>query len=132
MNEAQRKLRRMIVIIGIAIPVALLHFITGRHYSGPCPVFVNGYLIDILLPFACYFIMCNIESSPINRWWIKSLLVFVFGCAVEISQYLHIPIFGKTFDPLDFMAYGAGVLSAAIVDTKLFPRIFAFWKLKNS
>ncbi|MFC1476137.1 hypothetical protein ACFLQW_03950 [Candidatus Zixiibacteriota bacterium] len=132
MNKAQRKFRRTIVIICIAVPVGLLHFVIGRNYSGPFPHFVNGYLIDILLPFACYFIMCNIESSPLNRWWVKGLLVFGFGCTVEISQYYGVPIFGETFDLWDFAAYGTGVLAAIIVEMKLFPSIFGFWRFGNS
>ena len=32
------------VIVAIALIVAALHFVTGKQYQGPFPVFVNGYL----------------------------------------------------------------------------------------
>jgi hypothetical protein len=128
MSDARRKFRKNMVIVGVIVPVALLHFVTGKEYTGPYPHFVNGYLIDIVLPFACYFLLCNIESFPINRWWVKGLLVFGYGCTVEISQYLGIPIFGQTFDWWDLVAYGAGVLAAIVIEQLLFPRLFAFWQ----
>jgi hypothetical protein len=92
--------------------------------------FVNGYLLDILLPFAFYFLLCLNEFSLLRSWIVKSTLVFGVGSAVEIAQFFGVPIFGRTFDPLDFVMYGIGVISAAILDTTVFPRIFEFWTPK--
>ena len=69
MNSSQRRSYKTFVVICIAVPVALLHFLTGPSYHGPFPEFVNGYLIDILLPFAFYFLLCQIETIPILRHW---------------------------------------------------------------
>ena len=41
----------------IAIGLGLLHFLTGSDYRGPFPLFVNGYMIDILLPFAMVLVL---------------------------------------------------------------------------
>ena len=105
------------VITGMALAVAALHFITGEGYQGPLPAFVNGYLIDILLPMVL-FLLLDLFQTP----WIRSILfrasaVFGFGCIVEASQYLGHPIFGSTPDPLDVLAYAGGVILGILLDT---------------
>jgi hypothetical protein len=120
-------LSKKVVVVSVVIPIALLHFFTGSNYRGPYPGFVNGYLLDILVPFAFYFLLCLNEFSLLRSWIVKSSLVFAVGASVEIAQFYGVPIFGQTFDPLDFGMYGIGVLSAAILDTTVFPRIFEFW-----
>ena len=120
-------LSKKVVVVSMVIPIALLHFFTGSNYRGPYPGFVNGYLLDILLPFAFYFLLCLNEFSLLRSWIVKSSLVFAVGASVEIAQFYGVPIFGQTFDPLDFGMYGIGVLSAAILDTTVFPRILEFW-----
>ena len=120
-------LSKKVVGVSMVIPIALLHFFTGSNYRGPYPGFVNGYLLDILLPFAFYFLLCLNEFSLLRSWMVKSSLVFAVGASVEIAQFYGVPIFGRTFDPLDFVMYGIGVLSAAILDTTVFPRILEFW-----
>ena len=48
---------RKLLITIIALSVGALHFVTGEGYQGPFPVFVNGYLIDILLPMVLFLLM---------------------------------------------------------------------------
>ena len=117
----------MVVSFGVVIPIALLHFVTGSHYKGPYPEFVNGYLLDILVPFAFYFLLCPHETPLLRSWIVKSILVLGAGSSVEIAQFFGAPIFGRTFDPVDFIMYGIGVILAAILDTTVMPRIFGFW-----
>ncbi len=128
MTQAPHRMGKKIVIVGIAVAVGLSHFITGKQYNGPFPRFVNGYMIDILLPFAAYLLLCNIKHPLVNRWWVRCCAVFGLGVIVETLQFSGIPVFGATFDPWDFAAYGAGVTAAALADTVLFPRMFPFWK----
>jgi hypothetical protein len=45
----RNSIAKRIVITLIALFVAGLHFITGENYRGQFPVFVNGYMIGILL-----------------------------------------------------------------------------------
>jgi len=125
----RRTVRKSLVAASVAIPIAILHFFTGSHYKGPYPEFVNGYLLDILVPFAFYFLLSPQEAtiSPLRHGSVKGILVFGVGSCVEIAQFFGIPIFGRTFDPVDFVMYGIGVLLAALLDTTLFPRIFKFW-----
>ena len=118
---------KKIVVVAIMVPIALLHFATGSHYGGPFPLFVNGYLIDILLPFGLYLLLCLNNNVILNSWFVKALLIFTTAAAVELVQYNGIPLLGSTFDPLDFLMYGLGILLAVLCDTLLFPRIFSFW-----
>jgi len=125
-----RMSRKKVVIISIMIPIALIHFFTGSNYKGPYPGFVNGYLLDILVPFGFYFLLCLNDFSLLRSWIVKSMLVFGAASFVEIVQFFGVPIFGRTFDPVDFIMYGIGVVSAAILDTTVIPRIFEFWTPK--
>ncbi|MFC2025925.1 hypothetical protein ACFLUC_01890 [Chloroflexota bacterium] len=128
MSEERAKKKRIFVVAGIAIPVALLHFVPGSNYAGPYPVFVNGYLIDILLPLSFYFLLSLNESPLLDNWLVKAGLVFGAAALVEASQSFGIPLLGRTYDPLDILMYGSGVLLAAFLDMVVFPRIFDFWK----
>jgi glycopeptide antibiotics resistance protein len=119
--------RKTVVVVCLVVPIALLHFFTGSAYRGPWPEFVNGYLLDILVPFAFYFLLVLPESPLLRSWLVKALLVFGAGACVEIAQYFGAPILGQTFDPLDFVMYALGVALAASLDTVVFPRLFAFW-----
>ena len=127
MKATPQMIRKRVVIVSLVIPIALLHFATGTHYRGPYPGFVNGYLLDILVPFAFYFLLCLSEFSLLSSWIVKSILVFGAGSSVEIAQFFGVPIFGQTFDPVDFIMYGIGIMVAVVLDTTVFPRIFEFW-----
>jgi hypothetical protein len=111
----------------IALAVGFLHLVTGENYRGPFPLFVNGYLIDILLPMALYLLMGLFETKWIRSLIFRGVAVFLFGCIVETSQYLGRPFFGSTFDPLDIVAYAGGVLLGIFFDLFLFPRIVPRW-----
>ena len=122
---------KKIIIVLVNVFVAFLHLITGENYAGPYPLFVNGYLIDILLPLALYFLLTLAEISFLQSWIIRFILIFGLASLVEISQAFGIPLFGETFDPLDFAMYALGTLLAVLLDEMLFPRIFYFWKSKK-
>jgi hypothetical protein len=124
---------KSLVTIAVMLPIAGLHFVTGEHYSGPFPGFVNGYLLDILLPFGLYILLCSSERTvPFLRpWWIKALPVLAVGFGVEIAQFTGAPIFGRTYDPLDFVMYGIGVGMAVVADRFVLPRIFPFWESES-
>ena len=120
-------MNKKLVITLIAIAVAALHFITGEEYQGPFPAFVNGYLIDVLLPMVLFLLMGLIENRLIRSTLFRACAVFGFGCIVEASQYLGYPIFGTTFDPLDILAYAVGVLLGILLDELVFPRLVPGW-----
>ena len=118
---------RKIIITTIALIVGALHFLTGEQYQGQFPVFVNGYLIDILLPMVLFLLMGLFEKRLIRSPIFRVCAVFGFGCFVEASQYFGHPIFGSTFDPLDILAYAGGVLLGIFLDLLLFPRMIPHW-----
>jgi hypothetical protein len=100
-------------VVAIALAVGLLHFITGPKYSGPFPAFVNGYLIDILLPFAMYLVLGLPELPILRSRLVRGILVFTVGAVSETLQYLGVPLFGRTFDLLDYAMFGIGIGLAA-------------------
>ncbi len=107
--------------------VGALHFIKGENYQGPFPIFVNGYLIDILLPMVLFLLMSLFENRFVRSTLFRACAVFGFGCFVEASQYFGRPLFGSTFDPLDIVAYAGGVLLGALLDMFVFPRLIPHW-----
>ncbi len=130
MAATERTIRKTVIVCCVVIPIALLHFFTGSNYRGPHPAFVNGYLLDILVPFAFYFLLCPQEQPLLRYWTVKAILIFGAASSVEIAQLFGVPILGRTFDPVDFIMYGLGVMLAVIVDTLVFSRVFEFWTPK--
>lgn len=118
---------KKLIITSIALTVGALHFVTGEQYQGRFPVFVNGYLIDILLPMTLFLLMSLFQNKIIHFPFFRACTVFGFGCFVEATQYFGRPIFGSTFDPLDILAYAGGVFLGALLDLVLFPRITPDW-----
>ena len=78
--------------------------------------------------------MCANESwMPIlRRWEAKSAIAFLFRSIAETCQYFRIPVLGSTFDLLDYLMYGIGAISAAVVDAKVFSRISDFWTMEKT
>ena len=118
---------KKLIITAIAILVGALHLVTGEQYQGPFPVFVNGYLIDILLPMTLYLLLGLIENKLIRSILFRTCAVFGFGCFVEAAQYFGHPVLGSTFDPLDILAYAGGALLGILLDSILFPRVIPYW-----
>lgn len=118
---------KKITVTLIALTVGLLHFVTGENYQGPFPHFVNGYMIDILLPMAMYLLLGLFEVKWIRSPAFRAGAVFLLGCVVETSQYLSRPFFGSTFDPLDILSYAGGVLLGIFLEHTLLPRFVPRW-----
>lgn len=119
--------RKWITVV-ISLMVGALHFVTGEDYQGPFPLFVNGYLIDILLPMTLVLLMGLFENRILRSALFRAGAVFGFGCIVETSQYFGRPFFGSTFDPLDILAYAGGVTLGLLLDLVIFPRLVRGWQ----
>jgi hypothetical protein len=63
---------------------------------------------------------------------VKALLVFAVSSATEVAQAFGVPLLGGTFDPLDFVMFGLGVVLAVFVDRVVFDRLFPFWSLEKA
>ncbi|MBL8960757.1 MAG: hypothetical protein JNJ98_12960 [Gemmatimonadetes bacterium] len=96
---------------------------TGPQYRGPFRAFVTGYLIDLLLPFSLVLLLgVGLEQAPtLRRPAVRATAVVLVGVAVEWLQYLGVPVFGRTFDPLDLLMYAAGALAALALERVAFP-----------
>jgi len=118
---------KKLTITLIALVIGALHFVTGEQYQGPFPIFVNGYLIDILLPMTLFLLMGLFQNRIVSSILFRACAVFGFGCFVEASQYFGRPFFGSTFDPFDIVAYAGGVLLGILLDLVVFPRLIPHW-----
>lgn len=107
-------LSRKPVVVAVCLAVAGVHLFTGPHYRGPLRAFVTGYLIDLALPFSLVLLLgVGLDRSPaLRRPAVRAAAVFSVGATVELLQYFGVPLFGRTFDPLDFFVYAAGALAA--------------------
>ena len=111
----------MVVAIGLA--VGALHLFTGPDYRGPFRGFVTGHLIDLALPFSLVLLLgVGLERSPrLGRPVVRAAAVFLLGTAIECLQYFGVPLFGRTFDPLDLLMYGTGAVAAVAFERLAFP-----------
>jgi len=122
---------RTVVIVDICLSVAILHLVLGGPYRGPWSTFVKGYLFDLLVPFALYFLLCQLEPEHINlRWQWKAAIIVGFGLAVELVQLAGVRFFGSTFDLLDILAYAIGAMLAAAIDRLVLSRWLDFWTIR--
>jgi hypothetical protein len=86
-------------------------------------VFVNGYLIDILLPFAMFLVLGIANQSILRSRVARGASVFAVGAVTETLQYFGVPIFGRTFDWLDYLMFGMGIGLAAIFERFVLNRV---------
>jgi hypothetical protein len=114
---------RKVIVVSIAVAVGLLHFLTGPGYRGPFPVFVNGYMIDILLPFAMYLVLGMAEQKILVSGLARGVVMFAVGATTETLQYFGVPVFGRTFDPLDYLMFAIGIGLAAAFEKIVVSRI---------
>jgi len=125
--------KKVFFVITIQIIIALIHiFRIGTFLNGDLYILYYSYFSDFILPFGAYFLLCANEF-PIDflrDWRVKSLIVFSVATTAEICQYFGISVLGVTFDQVDIIMYGAGVMLAAIIDKQLFTQIFKFWTIK--
>ena len=130
MNATQRFAARRGVVVGIMLLIAAAHVVgIGRYLQGELSALYSSYFSDIVIPFGYYFLLFLPESQGrfFSRWETKAAIVFLLPSAVETLQYSGVPVLGATFDPLDYVMYAIGAISAAIVHTQVFARAFGFW-----
>ena len=135
MSNVFGSLRRLAVISSIVALIAIIHiFRIGSYLQGELYNFYYSYFSDLVLPFGYYFLLCANESHiPIlRRWKVKLALAFLVPSMAETCQYFGMPVLGSTFDLLDYVTYGIGAISAVVVDTQVFSRIFDFWTLEKA
>lgn len=126
--------KRHLVVLTIVVLVAAIHiFRIGSYLEGELYNIYYSYFSDLILPFLAYFLLC--AEDPFFRflrpWQVKFAIAFMLPAIAETCQYFGIPVLGSTFDLADYLMYGIGAFSAALTDTRIFPRLFDFWSLAD-
>lgn len=119
---SERPARARVMVGIVFVLVGIIHVGVSPRYHGPFRMFVTGYLVDILLPVALYLGLGLFQSAFLRTAWIRALLVFGAGAVAETCQGFGIPLAGKTFDPLDYVAYAAGVALGLALEKRLLYR----------
>lgn len=117
---------RRAVAGAVVLGVAAVHLLRpGTHLRGLQYRLYYSYASDLLLPFAMYFLLCVSEAKLqfLCDWRAKVIVIFAAASAAEMLQGLGVPMLGRTFDPVDFLMYGAGVLVAALLDRLVLPAL---------
>ena len=116
---------RTVAVVGIMLIIALIHaFRVGTYLPGKMFTLYYSYFSDIVVPFGMYFLlfMADVHIRFLRDWRVKAMLVFGVASSTELMQAFGVPLLGRTFDPLDFVMFGAGVLLAVLTDRFLFDR----------
>ncbi len=114
------------LIVAIALFVGLLHFVTGPDYHGPFKNFVQGYLIDVLLPLNLYLLLQLSLRKKLSVYYsriIAAVAVFSFAVFVELMQLNNIHLFGSTYDPLDILMYAMGIGLGLLLDLTIINKL---------
>ena len=114
-GAARRRNKR--IVVAICLVVGGLHFVTGPGYAGPFKAFVNGYMIDILLPFAMFLLLGIADIRLLRSRLLRFIAVFGAGACFETLQYFGVGIFGQTFDPLDYLMFILGLLCGVVFES---------------
>jgi hypothetical protein len=119
---------KKIFVVGVQLVIALIFFIGTDWASWEVHVFFHSYYADFALPFGFYFLLMLFEEKypRLRPWYGKALPVFLLVSASEVLQYFGIYALARIFDPFDFVAYGSGVIAAAVMDRQVLARL-GFW-----
>ena len=121
---------KILVIVAIQIIVASMHiFRLGQIFDGEIYILYYSYFSDLVLPFAWYFLLTLSEPQipTLRQWYVKAGITFSLTTLSEIGQYFGFCVFGVTFDPLDILAFGTGILIAAFIDVRVLAPNLGFW-----
>jgi hypothetical protein len=129
MMHSNKLLYKRMTVISIMLVIAMIHILRmGTYLDGQLYRYYCGYFSDIIIPFGMYYLLClnDFHFPFLRRWTVKSILVFSIASFTEIMQAFGIPLLGRTFDPIDFVMFGVGVLAAAVVEKQFFERVCQF------
>lgn len=129
----QKKVRKKIaLVVGLMLFLSFLHVINIKSFlNSKLSIYYSSFFSDLLLPFGVYFLIAmNDWRYPVlKKWWVKALLTFSIPTFAEILQAFGIYALGSTFDPLDILMYGIGVMMAVLLEKFVFEPYISFWKL---
>ena len=132
------------ILILLAIPFGLWQFVesypAGYYLDQtalPYKLYIS-FFSDFAMPFGTYFVLCLFEKwiLRLKSWQVKVFLAFLLPASIECAQFIYqelglaqvFMMYGGAFDLLDFVAFAAGGLLAALIERKVFFRYFIFWE----
>ena len=130
-HQLHNQNRRLVGII-ILLIIASIHIIGIRKYlSDDLRILYSSYASDFMLPFGMYFLLCISELNIpyLHKWYLKAGLILGITTLLEMLQYFGIYALGSTFDPIDLIAYIAGVGLAVFFDRVVFKQLIPNWEL---
>jgi hypothetical protein len=125
-RRARLRSCRRAAAVAIVLGVAAVHALrVGAYLRGTHFRLYYSYASDVLLPLAAYFVLGIAERNlpSLRDWRLRAALVFGAASFAEVLQGLGVPMLGRTFDPADFVMFGAGTLLAVVVDRLLLPAL---------
>jgi hypothetical protein len=70
-----------------------------------------------------FLLLAFFEQKVMQSRIIRGVLVFSVGAVTETMQFFGVPIFGQTFDPLDYLMFAIGVGAAVLFECKVISRL---------
>ena len=124
------RIRIFVGIIMMLIIASIFGLRIENNLNGNLYIYYQSYAGDLLIPFGAYFLLCmnEIRLQFLRKWFVKALIVFCVMAFSEIMQLFGLYLFGVTFDLVDILMYGIGVIVAVFFDKQIFERTLPFWK----
>ena len=130
-----RNLRsKQAVVVSIVMVIAMIHLLSpGRALGDPFRQYYQGYFSDIVIPLGFYFLLClsEVQFAFLRPWYAKAGMTFSLAAFAEVLQGAGIHFIGTTFDPIDFVMYALGTSAAALLEQRVFKKVFTFWSEKR-
>jgi hypothetical protein len=126
------RIARTAVSIVIIIVIAAVHvFRAGSYLTGDLYILYYSYASDILVPVAFYFLLCmnDVQIGFLRKWYAKAFIVFALATFAEVMQAFGVYMLGITFDPVDIIMFGIGVVIAAFMDVLVFEKLIPGYKI---
>ncbi len=137
MNQEALKKNRIVrtaVGIGVNLLIASAHiFRIGSYLNGDLYILYYSYASDIMIPVAFYFLLCmnDLQIRFLRKWYTKAFIVFTLATFIEIMQAFGIYMLGVTYDLIDIIMFGIGVLFAAVLDVQVFERLVPGYMIRR-
>ena len=101
----------LFVLLGVAV------LVLKPMYSGPFEEIVYAYAGNVSVSFAVYFLLTNLEFPQKHKGALAAICAFL---VVELFEAFDgFGVMSNTYDPIDYLANGAGIAMAFLLDTTL-------------
>lgn len=125
---------RIIIGVTISLIIAVIHaFRIGSYLNGGLYILYYSYASDLIIPFGFYFLLVMNETQIrlLQKWSVKTAIVFGVATFTEIMQAFDFYVFGVTFDMYDILMFAIGTVIAVIFDQQILKRFVPHWKINR-